>query len=132
MRGRAHTDLHDLQTTADGRLEIEHVDITVAEQATSLRQRLSSRTFDPLFVNAGVTNSPQETSAEVTTEVPRGFSDSGYGWSAQMSDSAMTRVKRVFIPEFRENAVRLVIDSSRPVASVARKLQIGEGTMGPG
>lgn len=42
----------------------------------------------------------------------------------------MSRGKRVFSPEFREDAVRLVIDSARPIASVARELQIGEGTLG--
>ena len=42
----------------------------------------------------------------------------------------MSRAKRVFSPEFREDAVRLVVDSSRPIASVARELQIGEGTLG--
>ncbi len=42
----------------------------------------------------------------------------------------MSRAKRVFSPEFREDAVRLVIDSSRPIASVARELQIGEGPLG--
>ena len=42
----------------------------------------------------------------------------------------MSRAKRVFSPEFREDAVRLVIDSSRPIASVARELGIGEGTLG--
>ena len=36
----------------------------------------------------------------------------------------------MFSPEFREDAVRLVIDSSRPIASVARELGIGEGTLG--
>ncbi len=36
----------------------------------------------------------------------------------------------MFSPEFREDAVRLVVDSSRPIASVARELQIGEGTLG--
>jgi len=42
----------------------------------------------------------------------------------------VSRAKRVFSPEFREDAVRLVIDSSRPIASVARELGIGEGTSG--
>ena len=42
----------------------------------------------------------------------------------------MSRAKRVFSPEFREDAVRLVIDSSRPIASGARELGIGEGTLG--
>lgn len=30
----------------------------------------------------------------------------------------------------RHDTVRLVIDSSRPIVSVARELQIGEGTLG--
>src|SRR5665647_2378227 len=42
----------------------------------------------------------------------------------------MARSKRVFSPEFREDAVRLVIDSSRPIAQVARELGIGEATLG--
>ena len=35
-----------------------------------------------------------------------------------------------FSPEFREQAVRLVIDSSRPIAQVARELGVNEGTLG--
>jgi len=48
------------------------------------------------------------------------------------SDERRTREssKEGLSPEFREDAVRLVIDSSRPIASVARELQIGEGTLG--
>ena len=42
----------------------------------------------------------------------------------------MARQKRVFSPEFREDAVKLVIDTSRPIAQVARELGIGEGTLG--
>jgi len=42
----------------------------------------------------------------------------------------VSRAKRAFSQEFREDAVRLVIESSRPIASVARELQIGEGTLG--
>lgn len=42
----------------------------------------------------------------------------------------MPRPKRTFSPEFREEAVKLVIDSSRPIAAVARELGIGEGTLG--
>ena len=48
----------------------------------------------------------------------------------KMRGEHVSRAKRVFSPEFREDAVRLVIDSSRPIASVARELQIGEGTLG--
>ena len=68
VRGSARTALHELQDTAGGRLEIEHVDINSPEQIQSLRDRLGARRFDLLFVNAGVTNCPEETTADVTTE----------------------------------------------------------------
>jgi transposase len=42
----------------------------------------------------------------------------------------LPRPKRTFSPEFREEAVKLVIDGSRPIAAVARELGIGEGTLG--
>ena len=41
----------------------------------------------------------------------------------------MARSKRIFSSEFREDAVKLVIDSSRPIAQVARELGIGEATL---
>jgi NAD(P)-dependent dehydrogenase (short-subunit alcohol dehydrogenase family) len=68
VRGPARTMLHELQETAGSRLEIEHVDINAPEQIQALRDRLSARTFDLMFVNAGVTNGPEETAADVTTE----------------------------------------------------------------
>jgi transposase len=37
---------------------------------------------------------------------------------------------RKFTPEYRDAAVRLVIDSSRPIAEVARELGVHEGTLG--
>ena len=42
----------------------------------------------------------------------------------------MARAKRSFSPEFREDAVKMVIDSSRPIAQVAHELNVGEGTFG--
>jgi transposase len=42
----------------------------------------------------------------------------------------MPRKYRKFSPEFREEAVRLVIDNSRPIAQVARELGVNEGTLG--
>jgi NAD(P)-dependent dehydrogenase (short-subunit alcohol dehydrogenase family) len=68
VRGPGRTPLHELQDTAGGRLEIEHVDINGPEQVHALRDRLGARRFDLLFVNAGVTNGPTETTADVTTE----------------------------------------------------------------
>jgi transposase len=37
---------------------------------------------------------------------------------------------RNYSPEFKEEAVRLVIDTSRPIADVARELQITETSLG--
>lgn len=62
------TKLHDLADEFAGRVEIETVDICEPTQVTALRDRLSGRTFDMLFVNAGVTNNPLETIADVTTD----------------------------------------------------------------
>ncbi len=66
VRGQARTALHDLEETAGGLLEIEHVDITIPDQVQALRRRLGSRTFDLLFVNAGV--GIAETVADVATD----------------------------------------------------------------
>ena len=68
VRGERRTKLNDLAEASDGRIEIETVDITDTAQINGLRARLSGRTFDVLFVNAGVTNDPAETIAEVSTE----------------------------------------------------------------
>ena len=68
VRGEARTPLHDLAERSDGQVEIETVDINAPDQVTALRARLSGQMFDILFVNAGVTNNPAETIAEVTTE----------------------------------------------------------------
>jgi transposase len=38
--------------------------------------------------------------------------------------------RRKYSPEFREQAVRMVIETSRPIAAVARELGIVEGTLG--
>jgi NAD(P)-dependent dehydrogenase (short-subunit alcohol dehydrogenase family) len=68
VRGRARSLLHDLADASERRLEIETVDICEPDQIAALRARLSRRTFDVLFVNAGVTNNPRETIADVTTK----------------------------------------------------------------
>ena len=66
--GGTRTMLHDLADAFAGRLEIETVDISEPTQVTALRDRLSGRTLETLFVNAGVTNDERETIAEVTTD----------------------------------------------------------------
>ncbi len=37
---------------------------------------------------------------------------------------------RKFTPEYRDEAVKLVIETSRPIAEVARELGINDGTLG--
>jgi NAD(P)-dependent dehydrogenase (short-subunit alcohol dehydrogenase family) len=68
VRGSGRTALHELHDTVGGQLEIENVDINAPEQVRALRDRLSGRRFDLLFVNAGVTSDPDVTTADVTTE----------------------------------------------------------------
>jgi transposase-like protein len=43
---------------------------------------------------------------------------------------SLSRPKRNFSPEYREEAVKLVIETSRPIAQVAKELGINEGTLG--
>jgi NAD(P)-dependent dehydrogenase (short-subunit alcohol dehydrogenase family) len=66
--GGTRTKLHDLADASEGRVEIEVLDICEPDEVAALRERLSGRVFDILFVNAGVTNDPTETIADVTTE----------------------------------------------------------------
>ena len=42
----------------------------------------------------------------------------------------LARSKKSYSPEFREEAVKLVIETSRPIAQVAKELGIVEGTLG--
>lgn len=68
VRGNARTELHDLADEHQGRVEVESLDVTEPEQITALHDRLSGRSFDILFVNAGTANHNQgETIAEVST-----------------------------------------------------------------
>lgn len=72
VRGDERTALHELADHADGRLQVEVVDLTDREQLSALRQRLNGRELDLLFVNGAITRGnvpaadvPTETFAEV-------------------------------------------------------------------
>jgi NAD(P)-dependent dehydrogenase (short-subunit alcohol dehydrogenase family) len=68
VRTGGRTKLHDLADRHKGRVEIETLEIREPDQIAALRARLSGREFDILFVNTGVTNNPEETIADVTTD----------------------------------------------------------------
>lgn len=42
----------------------------------------------------------------------------------------MTEKRRKFSKEYRDEAVKMVIETSRPIAEVARDLGLNEGTLG--
>ncbi len=68
-RVQTSSKLRSLVGTYERRLEIENVDIVHPDQVTALRARLASRTFDMLFVNAGVKCAAgNETTAEISTD----------------------------------------------------------------
>ena len=67
VRGEG-TPLHGLAAQRPGGVEIEALDMTDHDQLRALRDRLSGRQFDVVFVNAGIANrAPGNTMAEVST-----------------------------------------------------------------
>lgn len=60
VRGTRTTPLHDYARRADGRVEIEQVDIDESAELDALARRLTGRTFDLLFVVAGISLAPRE------------------------------------------------------------------------
>jgi len=42
----------------------------------------------------------------------------------------MAGTRKKFSPQYREEAVKMVIETSRPIAAVARELGLVEGTLG--
>src|SRR5471030_146242 len=69
VRGDTRTKLHDLADQHPEQLTVESVDITVPDQLLALRERLVSRRFDVLFVNAGTANRHRkDTIADVSTD----------------------------------------------------------------
>ena len=68
VRAGARTELHDLAEAHPDRIEIETVDIAQPQQIAMLRDRLASRVFDLLFVNAGTANMEDEIAGEIAAE----------------------------------------------------------------
>lgn len=69
VRGQGRTGLHELADAYGDRVEIERLDITDPAGIAALRDRLSGRRFDILFVNAGTANARREqTMADISTE----------------------------------------------------------------
>lgn len=69
VRGSGRTELHDLADEHPGRIEIESLDIAEPDQIAALHDRLSGRSFDVLFHNAGIADAnPRQSVAEVSTE----------------------------------------------------------------
>ena len=75
---------------------------------------------------AACTSTPRTTGCEV----PRGFRTvHPLGWmSGKVKE--LPRPKKSFSPEFKDEAVKMVIETSRPIARVAKELGINEGTLG--
>ena len=42
----------------------------------------------------------------------------------------MPERRRKFTPDFRDEAVKMVIETSRPIAEIARDIHVNEGTLG--
>jgi NAD(P)-dependent dehydrogenase (short-subunit alcohol dehydrogenase family) len=69
VRGGTRTELHDLADEHPGRIEIESLDVTEPGQITKLHDRLSGRSFDLLFHNAGIANAnPHQSVGKVPTD----------------------------------------------------------------
>ena len=69
VRGSARTELHDLTDDHPGRVVVESLDVTEPAQIKALHDRLTGRTFDILFHNAGIaTANPRESVGAAPTD----------------------------------------------------------------
>lgn len=68
VRPNGRTGLHDLADARGEAVEIEHLDVADPAQIAALAQRLADRSFDVLFVNAGISLDPGAPIGEVSAE----------------------------------------------------------------
>lgn len=113
MRGIGRTRLHDLADDHPGRVEIESLDICAPDQPATLRDRLTDRTFDMLFVNAGTANrDPSQTIGEVSTDE----------FIHVMTTNALGPMRVVESPERNVSATGLIGVMSSGQGSIANNL----------
>jgi len=62
------SDLALLALASDGNLRVEQVDINRREEITNLAERLRDVSLDVLFINAGVSDDPEQTINQISTE----------------------------------------------------------------
>ena len=67
-RGAARTGLHEAAESAQGRLQIESLEMTDLDAIRALRGRLAGRTLDLLFVNAAIANGSAEQLEQTSAE----------------------------------------------------------------
>jgi NAD(P)-dependent dehydrogenase (short-subunit alcohol dehydrogenase family) len=67
-RTTGQSGLQETAATSDGRLTIERLEMTDVAAVKALRERLSGRELDLLFINAGVANGPGDRVDQVSTE----------------------------------------------------------------
>ena len=68
VREKSGAALHELAEGSSGCLEVETLDVTDPKEILALKHRLQDRTFDLLFVSAGVSSERPEPIGEAATE----------------------------------------------------------------
>jgi NAD(P)-dependent dehydrogenase (short-subunit alcohol dehydrogenase family) len=61
-------ELADVAAASDGRIEVEEVDIDLAESVDALATRLAGRRFNLVFINAGIAGPPHQSVDAVTPQ----------------------------------------------------------------
>jgi NAD(P)-dependent dehydrogenase (short-subunit alcohol dehydrogenase family) len=67
VRTQGQSGLREIAGTSNGRLRIEHLEMTDVAAVKLLREQLSGHELDVLFVNAGVANGPGDRVDQVST-----------------------------------------------------------------